>query len=179
MGRGTKVGSSPTSTQYQHAPPPGEETDRAKGTMAQRDVEWVEVDAKSIPIDSKGEGSSLHRRALAAGRGVVKICNSSHVEKQMTKWEVINYARLLEHPQNAHLAEYLPKEVLWRSSSTKTYNLVDKPLPDNEFMLLDVTDSKYEFPVKMTNVSPSGTALDVKLGDLICYEGDLLHGKDS
>ncbi|MRI33298.1 hypothetical protein EOPP23_09915 [Endozoicomonas sp. OPT23] len=167
---------------------------RAKGELNRWDVSKTNAARGKLKRQSAAQNTANKQRSATtqtnvfttsltqpeAGRGVVKVCDSEYVEKRMTKWEVLNYTRLIQEPQNEPLTAYLPAEVKWQGSSPGTlYDLRKHTPSDTDMDILDLADSRHEMTVTMTNASPSGTALDVKLGDLICYEGDLLHGKNS
>ena len=114
-----------------------------------------------------------------AGRRKVTVDSDGYIQKEMAKWEVINYTRILNDPANKELAQFFPKQLVLQHSDGREIDLRQLS-PDSEFYqeLLSSPDSS-EYTVKMTNAAPDGGVLDIKLGDIISSTADKIHGKTS
>ena len=184
MGRKTITSSPPASPQ---AFPKAFKTLKKSGSMDGMTVDQTDAASILASHPAKVRDTSVKSRVAStfnpaepvAGRGMVTTSGSGYVKKQMTNWEVKNYIRLQERFENKGLSKYLAREVLWKNTGSKVHNLREDQVSDEDRGMLDIASTTFLHPVKMTDASPSRTALDVKLGDINYHEGDLLHGKNS
>ena len=134
---------------------------------------------RSVSLPDKFGTQSLSDSEPVAGRGKVKILDNGRIEKEMAKWEVINYSRIFQNPANSKLAAFCPKDIILQDISGKEVDLRQVSPGDPHLARWTSVEDSREFPVQLTNAAPSGKVLDVKLGDIISTTADAIHGKTS
>ena len=106
------------------------------------------LSTRSVRPASTSETASIVGHEPVAGRGKVKLLGKGCIEKQMAKWEAVNYTRIFQDSCNSELAEFFPADINWQLESGKEVSLKNLTLSSPEYTLLKNSGDAVEFSVK-------------------------------